>query len=462
MDRATLAGRHWRDIKGRIGLGLLVVFCVLLVLGVPDGAAQPQRLAGLSEKELDELWPPDQQPVPDPSGPPGQDNTGEPSSRAKPDTRSLAQREADALKRQKEAIRQIQQLLKQPVTVPPPPSLEIDCEDDEVTSMLTGQLVEAYVKQASEPEAGLLKQLTGARRELQLLGADPKEGYDLESRLADRLVAKVEQVLKTTKNQRDKVLAVLGFAHRVTLLAQLLGDGGREQKLLSAVAAWLSELVPAIIKDIRTKHEYGLVNALIKIVRAANSAGIETGNVNFAWVYQQLEAALQFDLTLTFDLKSTGANGNVEEWTLKAEFPLKYTVGGDDKNVRAILEGSGTGNYARYADLSPGTPLRMTAASFPVSAKIEEFDACSGKAQLIVDTFHAESEVYIAKDGFEAPLPIVKWAWTMLHEKYRKGGGYQLDVPVTNRAATAVDTRIQNTMGVFDGTLTVKLVHKPK
>jgi hypothetical protein len=323
--------------------------------------------------------------------------------------------------------------------------------------------VQAYVRQASEPEAGLLKQLMTARRELQLLGSDAREGLGLENQVADRLVAKAQLLMKTTRNQRDKVLAVMGFTLRIGQMAELMGDGGREQQLMSALAAWLAELVPAIVKDIRGKHDYGLVSALIQLTRAANLSGLQGGNVDIDKVFREIEAAMSFDLTLTFDLKSVGANGSTEEWTLKSEFPVKYTLGGGREGARAMLAGSGTGSYARYVDLDPGeSRLRMTAPGFPVEAKIEPFDACSGKGQLVVDVFFAETETYIFKSGPNADLPMAKTAWVILFEPNLQSGAYAFDVPVVNLDANAIDGTISKSRGVFSGTLKIKLVHKPK
>lgn len=455
MDLGTMVSR-----KRLIIAAVLAALCVLLVLLIPDATATPRQLAGLTEKEIDELWPPGERDADVPNRP--ADTASEPSPTAKPDTRSLAERDADARKRQKETTQQVRQLLKQPITVLPAPALGIECEKDEVTRMLTSQLVQQYVRQASEPEAGLLKQLAAARGELQRLGADAGESYELESQLADRLIAKAQLLLKTTKNERDKVPAVLGFALRAGQLAALLNDKGREQQVLSAAAAWLSELVPAIVKDIKTKHDYALVGALLDVTRAANLSGLESGNVDVTKVFEQIEAAMQFDLTLTFDLKSVGANGSTEEWTLKSVIPLKFTLGGTRKVVIAMLAGSGTGNYERYADLDPQGRLRMRAAGFPVQGKIEPFDACEGKGQLYIDVFYAETETYIFKSGPDAALPVVKAAWTVLFSEQQKEGLYSFDVPVTNLDANAIDTKINKAMGVFDGTLSIKLVHKPK
>lgn len=171
---------------------------------------------------------------------------------------------------------------------------------------------------------------------------------------------------------------------------------------------------------------------------------------------------MQFDLTLTFHLTSTGANGNVEEWLLKSEFPLRYTLGGGGKTLRAVIVGEGTGNYASYVDKDPGSKLTMQAPSFPVAAKVDDFDACLGSATVIIDQFYAQTETYLTHDGSPTELPTVQWAWIMMFEERQAGGAFAFKVPVNNLSATAIDRQIRVIMGVFDGTLTIKLEHRPK
>ena len=280
--------------------------------------------------------------------------------------------------------------------------------------------------------------------------------------MADRLVGKAELLFKTTEAQSEKAIALLAFANRAGQLAQLLGDTGREQGLLSAMAAWIAKIVPSMLKDVVSKHDYSLVSAIRMMTRAANAAGLELGNVDIEKVEQQIAAALGFDLSLIFELSSTGANFGVEEWQVKAEFPLKYVIGGGEKDARAVFEGSGTGNYTRYQDRQAGSKLKMNAQSFPLAAKIEEFDACSGTAKLVVDGMYADTETYVTSDGSTADLDVVKAGWMIIFEEYFAQAAYEFDVNVRNDDPIAIASKIRKNVGVFDGVLTVRLVHNPK
>lgn len=451
------------------------MLCLLALISwaVPT-TAQDGQPGPLDTVEIDKLFPPTDPDAPQtpeaPATDPGKPDTDttvsdDPLSDLRDiEKRTLEERTEQAVRRYKTLVETASTLLKQPETpAAPPPSLGVECNDqDDVVKMLTSQLVQNYVKTAGDPEAAALDALIEARRGLQLLGKDASESYAMESELAGRLMRKAEQLLRSTRKQRDKILPVVAFANRTAQLIQLLGDTGLEQKLIVEAGAWAAELIPPMLDDISAKHDYSLVNAVFQVARAANSVGLDTGNADIDSLMRRIEAVMQFDLTLTFHLTSTGANGNVEEWELKSEFPLRYTLGGSGKTLRVVLVGDGTGDYVSYVDKEPGSKLTMQAPSFPVGAKIEDFDACLGSATLIVDQFYAQTETYLTHDGFPAELPTVQWAWIMMFEERQSGGAFAFKVPINNLNATAIDRQIRVIMGVFDGTLTIKLVHRPK
>lgn len=479
MGRERTAGNHRgaiskeRGTSGPVRRGaspIVALGLLALITAALPASGQESEPGQVDVEDVDKRAPPADpgaQPTPEAPADPGADTpvTDDPLSDIREiEKRELEKRTQQATDRYRTLIDATRALLKQPETpAAPPPSLGIECkQQDEIGKMSTSQLVQDYVKSAGDPESAALAALIEARRGLQSLGEDASESYELESALAGRLIRKAEQLLRSTRKQRDKILPVVAFANRTAQMMQLLGDSGLEQKLIAEVGAWAAELLPPMIDDIAKKHDYSLVNAVFQVARAANSAGFETGNADVNSLMARIEAVMQFDLTLTFHLKSTGANGNVEEWELKSEFPLRYTLGGSGKTLRAVLVGNGTGKYVSYVDKEPGNKLTMQATSFPVGGKIEDFDACLGSATVVVDQFYAQTETYLTHDGFPAELPIVQWAWIMMFEDRQSGGAFAFKVPVKNLNATAIDRDIRVIMGVFDGTLTIKLVHRPK
>ena len=130
-----------------------LLFAFILAIASPAGWAQD---GGLTLDELQQLWPKEETPPPDgarPRPPHAAEEPSEPST-GETDTRSLVQRTVDAWKRQKQAILQARELLMHPLAVPPPPSLSVECEDVDFNRMLTSQIVQTFVRQASERAGG--------------------------------------------------------------------------------------------------------------------------------------------------------------------------------------------------------------------------------------------------------------------------------------------------------------------
>lgn len=438
---------------------------VLLAMGgAPTLAQDGTSTFPSTEEGLDEMFPPtpedaypmsDPEPPPDifgPFMPPPLAGTSDSPVR---DDRSMEQRIADSTKHQNALIEQIKALLKQSnVSIVPPPSYELECNEDPVVELLTEQLVQSYVKQGGDPELGLLEQLITVRRELAMLGVEPGDSY--QTQLANRLLAKAQKLIKTYGSQRDKVLAILGLAHKAANVLQLLGDSAIEQKFFGEITAWLSKLVPDMLKDIRTQHDYRLVNAVFTLTRVINSSGKLSGQADPSEVLRQIEEAMRFDLSLALE-----ASGGAHEWALKSEFSLTPTLAtGKNKLLQLMYIGEGQGTYAGYA-YKNGT-LTMKAPDFPVMAKVTDFDPCKGTAVLFVDRFFAqEGETYLKEDTADT-APIVWAAFANAFREQQVEQGFEFQLPVVTKAEKAVDTVFDQSAKGFSGRFTVKLTHKPK
>lgn len=446
-------------------LRLICAAAVLLAVGVaPTWAEDGTSAFPSTEEGLDEMFPPtpeDAYPMSDPEPPPDIFGPSMPpplagtSDRPVRDDRSVEQRIADSAKHQNALIEQIKALLKQSnVSIVPPPSYELECNEDPVVELLTEQLVQSYVKQGGDPELGLLEQLITVRRELAMLGVEPADSY--QAQLANRLLVKAQTLIKTYGSQRDKVLAILGLAHKAANVLQLLGDSAIEQKFFGEITGWLSKLVPGMLKDIRTQHDYRLVNAVFTLTRVINSSGKLSGQADPSEILRQIEEAMRFDLSLSLE-----ASGGAHEWSLKSEFALTPTLAaGKNKLLQLMYVGEGQGTYASYA-YKNGTQT-MQAPDFPVMAKVTDFDPCKGTAVLFLDRFFAqEGETYLRKDTTNK-APIVWAAFANVFRAQQVDQGFEFELPVKTKTEKAVDTVFDQSAKGFTGKFTVKLTHKPQ
>lgn len=378
------------------------------------------------------------------------------------DTRPLEDRELAVLAKYYPIVAEVKKALKQKVAkMPPPPDYELECNDDPVVAMTTEQLVKAYAEQAGNPELDLLKRLLEVRREMQLLGLPTRETFQAE--LAERLMVKTRDLIQTYGKDRNKVLSILGFAHRAHEVVGLMG-GGVGQSFYAEIAAWLKTLMPELLRDLRDKHDYRAVSAALALAQAITLAG-DGANVNPEAMASEIERAMTFDLSLELWVKSTGANGSVEEWWLSAKVPLKARMikGKDDPVPKLLLEGEGNGRYDRYLDREGG--IAMKAPGFETIARVREFDACKGTGVLALDRMFADTETYSYTQHPSATpddLPMMHDAFIIFFDDKRSIDGYEFKVPVVNLVVEAIDTVIQDAVGVFDLKLTVKMKHTPK
>lgn len=381
------------------------------------------------------------------------------------DQQSMEGGASAARQKQQALIEQARKVLAQKdMPLPSAPSVELECIDN-IETLINSPSIQSFAQKAAEPEGDLLQQLLDVRRQLQVLGADASASYSLELELLQRLKKKSELLLQQYGRHMDrhnKLPALVAFTIRTAKLFGLLGDASAASSLMNQLSAWIANLLPLMVRDLREKHDYRQMKAIFIVTQAANLVGAETGNADVDKVYQQIEAAMQFDLSLTFKQKLTSANGVLDDWNLQCEIPVHFAIDVAEKDsvAKPLLSGSGTGKYVSYYETDP-SPLTMTAPPFEVNVRIDNFDPCTGKATIYIDRFFADSETYTGKWG-PVDEPKIKWGWQILFMDQFKQGLFTFDVPVTNLSATPIDEQISKTVNRFSGTLTIKLVHKPR
>lgn len=475
---AKEAVMRWAAIDGMAGIRRVVIAAAaaLLVLvatpvscfaydseGFPTNEDELKTWFPAEDTDADELSDPEPPPLLNIPGIPWtmQDRADDyrHNQSSQQDARPIEERLKDTKKRYGPILREAKKLIERPIDpIPPPPDYELECNDDPAIAVTTEQLVQSYVKKAANPELDMLTRLLAVRRELQLLGVKTYQTYQVE--LAQRLITKTRYLISVYGKDRNKVLAILGFAYRAQQVAALVG-GEANQSFFAEIATWLKGLVPKLLENLRQKHDYRAVSAALALGQALVYAGGAAGE-NPDALLAEIEAAMTFDLDMKVYVKSTGANGGVEEWWLSTKMPMRARLskGHDDPIPKLLLEGEGSGRYDRYLDREGA--LKMRAPGFDVVARIKEFNACNGTGLLALDRFYADAETYLFPNGPPVDLPMVQSAFVIMYGDKNYADGYEIKIPVTNLQAKAVDTTIEETMGVFVLRLTVALTHTPK
>ena len=336
-------------------------------------------------------------------------------------------------------------LLKQTdIPVGVPPSIELQCTED-ITSVLDPIQVDTFIRQTLDPEFDLVNRLLDNQRTYLTLGDDSHsaEINGLISQLVQRLDKKVNTLLRNYKGQPDKIIPVANTALGIALAMQRLGQP--DSMSLPEIGQWVASNIDGLLKDLTEKHDYQQVQPIIQVAKMAELLGADA-----ARYLQKISPALTFKLETGLALHVQGPT----TWQLDAQFTMT-------PNEALRLTGSGTGNYTSFnGPIVPDGPiLPMQPASFPVKARVDEFDPCAGTARISVDRYYADTETY-GRNG-EVTIPLVHGLWARLFKSYEADGWYTFTVTLNNLQAAAVNDSVDAADGDDSGTFAIKLTHTP-
>jgi hypothetical protein len=376
---------------------------------------------------------------------------------------AFVRRMKDKLDRESaQVVEEIRRLLATPIAVEEPPSITFECLENP-QELAANKWLKGYVDRAAAPELPLIRRLLDIKRSGQLVGLQ-NDVYTLELKLLQRLQAKANSLLGEPYIGRPaKILPVAAFSLEVVEVFQLLGTASGHS-YDQAFLVKLGDFIAAALKEVKgelvQKHDFRRAVSLMRLAKWAQSLGSTHPAVESASA--DVEAAMTFDLSLTFDFTNTGANGSVEAYKLQSDFEVRSRY--DEQLKKEFIGGSGTGRYVSYIDHDPGSKLSLVGApSFPVRVRIDQFDACAGKATVGIDRFYANMETYTSRNADEpTELPTVMWGWRGLFEEQLQKGWFVFEVPLVNLKETPVETTVSKEMNAFAGKLTIKLTHTPR
>lgn len=338
------------------------------------------------------------------------------------------------------------------ITVPGPPPQAVACSERGVYNTEVAEWFDV----ASYPEYGLLHRLLVAKRKVQLTQDNQGDVGYLEEQLALRLVKKAQALLEETKGQPDKLLPVSTFALQAARQAELTGVD--DKPLLRMLGPWAKASLTPMARDAEKKHDYAEAVSLLELARWIE---LWSSDSMFEDVAKRMEKLLTFEMQIKyFQVVTNVDGGSPEEWKLEATLPVKYLL--DDAKGRFYLTASGTGKYVSYVHKDPNPMWMDSLPSFPVQMKILTFDACTGRATVLIDRFYAETESFRGKNdhGVPAVIPMTKQGWQILYGN-GTAGPYRFDVKLNNLSENAIDETIDTQMGSYAAKLEIKMVHKP-
>jgi hypothetical protein len=343
-------------------------------------------------------------------------------------------------------------ILKTDVYTPAPPSTKLRCMDEDESKDADeqfGKFLDAF----DYPEVVMVSFLIAARRNVQLLGGQNTD-YSLESSLAQRLVTKVQNLMKNYGQKAEYLPAITKVTLRTLKELQLLGaDDSAAQNLANQLAPMWEKAIDVLLNELVEQHEYRNATAIIDAVRMAQMLGSEMDSQK---IFDKVRKALHFDLELKY--KAIIADSHI--WELEAKFPVEAK---GDVEFETLF-GDGTGSLTSY--VYAGTSDTASAPAFSVNAVIKDFNACEGTAKLSVDQFFPPSETYTIthEDGTTSTASgqLVKTAWETHFGDRLIDGRYSFVAIINDNSEDAIDQSFTQSYGPNETIFEVKLKHTPQ
>ncbi len=373
----------------------------------------------------------------------------------------------------KELAKKGRELLKnKDIGVPHPPSIPLYCPKDEDEAEKRKEALKKFEEDFRNPEFDLLSQLIASQTSLSLVGVEPD--FTLEVRLLERMIKKVNLLIKEYGNRAEYVSAITQVGYRVAYEIALIGpkDHAGSMEVMQALGRMSERVIEELMKELREEHEYRNVGPILDMARRAALVGMST--IPLEDILARMERVLQFQMKLNWVMGIEGES----RFELQGEFPMRYQA----KNMwLGSLTGSGKAEMIS-AKFESDEDWYVESAPFHVEAYITRFDACEAKVFLTINRFYPEVENHFTLDSDGevmeiGPMPLMQIAWETLYED-RKGTGpswyadgevqdfYNFEFPLRNKDVIAIHDMIE-TMdaspdGILMGWLSAELTHTPK
>ena len=339
-------------------------------------------------------------------------------------------------------------MIKEPVTVPVPPSTSVSCPNENDSQSLN-DFREAF----NAPEGPLCAQMLEVQRQLQLLGAEPS--YEREAALMGRLGEKALALINEYGQDVEKVPGIAMVAIETASSIQLLGsdEADRSGALMDAISAMYEKAIEELFDRLVEKHDYAAVQSILQAAQASLLLSGDSG-VNVDAVMDRLQKALHFELTINYNFQQTGNH----RWAVQAVLEAAAVFEGADIGR---ISGSGSGGLLSFVwDESP--ELSLTAPDFPVQAVLENFLPCDSSVELLLTPFHPLSET-LHGDDLALDWPLLKISWeTAFGKSLQEDGLYRFPLILSNLNATAVSETLVYSVPNNEVEMEILLVHKPQ
>lgn len=360
--------------------------------------------------------------------------------------------------RVRDAIKATREMLKQPLEIPTPPSIPLECiGDNEI------KIASEYTEALGNPESLLIRQLLGAGRAYNLLhGNDDLGSLDWAVKLSERIMKKVNKLIKTYQPQPEKYLAVMYANSRYSRESAILGIHEDWLPRFSELVPWAEATRDHCVEQVRDKHNFKYFRSILELEKAIALFSEISGGRSYDEILETIKEIMTFEIY--YELIYNDDDETIIR--LKGDGKVKYVEQGH------YYFGNATAEYTSYVVTfaEPEDKREIEPKAFPVNVVITFTDFCDKdpKVNIILEMIGSKEEehVIIDKDGVRGSvkMPIVNMMADSMFEGTigPMGSGFIFSLPMHNQKEIVANETIKEKQGNTTMTMYLQVTHTPE
>ena len=352
-----------------------------------------------------------------------------------------------------ETVKEIQAFLKTPVSVPSaPPNFEFTCSPQSERRPIS-----LYISQVMQPEKDLIIKMLTAGTQTHLTGGS-EDSIEYARQLQERLIKKVDNLIRTYKNDNKKLVPVMNLTFIVLKAANRLGMDTSFNPYFETFSDWMERSAEEQVKRIKENHDY---TALCQVMALMQGRAIIAQDFNqtmelSAEFREKLRDALSFTLSIQGEVTGTDSDGDTSVWNASGEALLQFDMEMYAQQ-KQFLTGAGQCEFTDYTfNGKRDTKLANSITEVNVNADLISTDEDKYEMKLAIDRIAPDTILYTASDGAQFTVNGNHYLYANLFSENFDGIKFSIPINLKNgldQMTEAIRGTEETSTGIYEFTL---------